>query len=177
LGDIIRFPKMGRPLYQCIHKLPRLHLEGHVQPITRAVLRVELIITPDFDFDEKVHGHAEPFWIIVEDVDSENILHHEYFLLKRKFCKEEHTISFTIPVYDPLPPQYYIRVLSDRWLGSETVLPISFRSLILPEKYPPPTELLDLQPLPITELGTTSLGVCVCVCVCMCMCVCVCVCV
>ena len=37
-------------------------------------------------------------------------------------------------------------------LASETQLPVSFRHLILPEKYPPPTELLDLQPLPVTAL-------------------------
>ena len=36
--------------------------------------------------------------------------------------------------------------------ASETTLPVSFRHLILPEKYPPPTELLDLQPLPVTAL-------------------------
>ena len=36
--------------------------------------------------------------------------------------------------------------------ASETQLPVSFRHLILPEKYPPPTELLDLQPLPVTAL-------------------------
>jgi len=36
-------------------------------------------------------------------------------------------------------------VVSDRWLQSEAVLPVSFRHLILPERYPPPTELLDLQ--------------------------------
>ncbi|GJY73501.1 DExH-box ATP-dependent RNA helicase DExH12-like protein [Tanacetum coccineum] len=41
---------------------------------------------------------------------------------------------------------------SDRWIGSLSVLPVSFRHLILPEKYPPPTELLDLQPLPVTAL-------------------------
>ena len=29
---------------------------------------------------------------------------------------------------------------------------MSFRHLILPEKFPPPTELLDLQPLPVTAL-------------------------
>lgn len=43
--------------------------------------------------------------------------------------------------------------VSDRWLGSETILPISFRHLILPEKYPPPTELIDLQPLPLSALN------------------------
>eukprot|EP01052_Picozoa_sp_SAG31_P072134 SAG31_NODE_31093_length_372_cov_0.890110_1_plen_105_part_01 len=32
------------------------------------------------------------------------------------------------------------------------LLPISFRHLILPEKYPPHTELLDLQPLPVSAL-------------------------
>jgi hypothetical protein len=37
-------------------------------------------------------------------------------------------------------------------IGSETQLPVSFRHLILPEKYPPPTELLDLQPLPVSAL-------------------------
>ena len=61
-------------------------------------------------------------------------------------------MSFTVPVLDPLPPQYFIRCVSDRWLGSETLLPVSFRHLILPEKYPPPTELLDLQPLPVSAL-------------------------
>lgn len=37
------------------------------------------------------------------------------------------------------------QVVSDKWLQSESVLPVSFRHLILPERYPPPTELLDLQ--------------------------------
>ena len=44
------------------------------------------------------------------------------------------------------------QVVSDRWLNCEAVLPVSFRHLILPEKYAPPTELLDLQPLPVTAL-------------------------
>ena len=39
-----------------------------------------------------------------------------------------------------------------RWMHSEAVLPVSFRNLILPAKYPPHSELLDLQPLPISAL-------------------------
>ena len=80
------------------------------------------------------------------------VLHHEFFLLKQKFAEEEHTLKMFVPVFEPLPPQYFIRVVSDRWIGSETVLPVSFRHLILPEKNMPPTELLDLQPLPVTAL-------------------------
>ncbi|XP_008218414.1 PREDICTED: DExH-box ATP-dependent RNA helicase DExH12-like [Prunus mume] len=152
LGELIRMPRMGRALHKFIHQFPKLNLAAHVQPITRTVLRVELTITPDFQWEDKVHGYVEPFWVIVEDNDGEYVLHHEYFLLKKQYIDEDHTLNFTVPIYEPLPPQYFIRVVSDRWLGSQTVLPVSFRHLILPEKYPPPTELLDLQPLPVTAL-------------------------
>lgn len=64
----------------------------------------------------QVHGSSEAFWILVEDVDSEVILHHEYFLLKAKYAQDEHLITFFVPVFEPLPPQYFIRVVSDRWL-------------------------------------------------------------
>ncbi|VFQ99826.1 unnamed protein product [Cuscuta campestris] len=156
LGELIRYPKMGRTLHKVIHQFPKLNLAAHVQPITRSVLRVELTITPDFQWEDKVHGYVEPFWIIVEDNDGVYILHHEYFMLKKQYIDEDHTLNFTVPIYEPLPPQYFIRVVSDRWLGSQTVLPVSFRHLILPEKYPPPTELLDLQPLPVTALRNSA---------------------
>ncbi|KAK9919281.1 hypothetical protein M0R45_027888 [Rubus argutus] len=152
LGELIQMPKMGRTLHKFIHQFPKLNLAAYVQPITRTVLRVELTITPDFQWEDKVHGYVEPFWVLVEDSDGESILHHEYFLLKKQYIDDDHTLNFTVQIYEPLPPQYFIRVVSDRWLGSQTVLPVSFRYLILPEKYPPPTELLDLQPLPVTAL-------------------------
>ncbi|KAM0836389.1 hypothetical protein ACQ4PT_062371 [Festuca glaucescens] len=152
IGELIRFPKMGKQLHRCIHQLPKLNLSAHVQPITRTVLGFELTITPDFQWDDKVHGYVEAFWVIVEDNDGEYILHHEYFMLKKQYVDEDHTLHFTVPIYEPLPPQYFIRVVSDKWLGSQTILPVCFRHLILPEKYAPPTELLDLQPLPVTAL-------------------------
>ncbi|KFP37857.1 U5 small nuclear ribonucleoprotein 200 kDa helicase, partial [Chlamydotis macqueenii] len=146
IGELIRMPKMGKTIHKYVHLFPKLELSVHLQPITRSTLKVELTIAPDFQWDEKVHGSSEAFWILVEDVDSEVILHHEYFLL----------VTFFVPVFEPLPPQYFIRVVSDRWLSCETQLPVSFRHLILPEKYPPPTELLDLQPLPVSALRNSA---------------------
>jgi len=54
---------------------------------------------------EQVHGASEPFWIFVEDVDGEVLLHHEYFVLKKQYAEEEHTVTFTVPISEPLPPQ------------------------------------------------------------------------
>lgn len=152
IGELIRVPKLGKTVHKYVHQFPKLELSTHIQPITRSTLRVELTITPDFQWDDKLHGTSEAFWILVEDVDSEVILHHEYFLLKSKFASDEHLIKFFVPVFEPLPPQYFLRIVSDRWIGAETQLPVSFRHLILPEKNLPSTELLDLQPLPITAL-------------------------
>lgn len=152
IGELIRYAKMGRQLHRNIHQLPKVNLAAHVQPITRTILSVELTITPDFQWEDKIHGYVEPFWVIVEDNDGEYVLHHEYFLLKKQYVEDDHTLNFTVPIHEPLPPQYFIRLVSDKWLGSQTVLPVSFRHLILPEKYAPPTELLDLQALPVSAL-------------------------
>lgn len=152
LGELIRMPKMGKPLHKLVHQFPKLELQAHVQPITRSVLKIDLTIEADFVWDDKIHGFVEPFWILVEDQDSEYILYHQYWLLRKQLVEEDHHLSFTVPINEPVPPQYFVRVVSDRWLGCEASMPISFRNLILPEKYPPPTELLDLQPLPVTAL-------------------------
>jgi len=51
-----------------------------------------------------------------------------------------------------MPPNYFITGISDRWIHSETKLAKSFRKLILPEKFPPHTPLVDLVPLPVEAL-------------------------
>ena len=89
---------------------------------------------------------------MVEDVDGEIILYHDQFMLKHRYAQEEHIMTFTVPMYEPLAPNYFVSIVSDRWMHAETRLPVSFKHLILPEKYPPHTELLDLQPLPVSAL-------------------------
>eukprot|EP01107_Rhizomastix_libera_P003769 TRINITY_DN1648_c0_g2_i1.p2 TRINITY_DN1648_c0_g2~~TRINITY_DN1648_c0_g2_i1.p2 ORF type:complete len:2183 (-),score=603.76 TRINITY_DN1648_c0_g2_i1:51-6599(-) len=155
LGSLVNSPQFGHQLFTHVHAFPKLEVFVGVQPITRSVLRIELAISPDFAFNVAVHGPALGFHVLVEDGDCEQLLHHEFFVLKHKYSQagEPHLLSFTVPIFEPLPPQYFIKIVADRWMGSEIVLPVSLRHLILPEKYPPHTELFDLRPLPITSLG------------------------
>ena len=53
LGELIKMPKMGKPLYKFIRQFPKLEMQTLIQPITRTTLRIELTITPDFQWDEK----------------------------------------------------------------------------------------------------------------------------
>ena len=151
LGELVRAPRMGKALHKLVHHFPKLELAAQLMPLTRSLLKVDLTITPDFAWDDRSHGFVELFWIIVEDSDSERVLHSEMFLLKKRNVNDEHAVSFTVLVQDPLPPQYFVRVVSDRWIGSETTLALSFRNLVLPQKNAPPTELLDLQPLSVSH--------------------------
>lgn len=152
LGELVGLPNEGKRIHRLVHMFPKLELQALVQPITRSLIRVVLTIIPDFEWDERQHDNSQLFWIMVEDVDGEHILYHDSFSLRQRYAEEEHTVTLTVPIADPLPPNYYISIISDRWLQSETRLPLSFQHLIRPEPFPPHTALLDLAPLPVSAL-------------------------
>ncbi|KAI9305339.1 Sec63 Brl domain-containing protein [Cunninghamella echinulata] len=153
LGQLVHHNRMGITISKCVDQFPTLQLDVRIAPMTRNVLHVDLTITPDFMWNDKIHGSVEPWWIWAEDSDNVEIYYSEYFLLHKKQMSEDPIqINFTVPLVEPLPNQIYIRAVSDRWLGAETILPVSFQHLILPQLYPPNTDLLDLQPLPVSAL-------------------------
>ena len=153
ISELVRInKKQGEGIHKLVHTFPRLELMANIQPLTRSCILVELIITPDFKWNETYHGTSETFHVIVEDNDSEIILHYETFVLKSKYSEEDHRLNFLVPMIEPVPPQYFIRVVSDRWINCEKLLAISFKHTILPEKFPPHTNLLDLQPLLFSAL-------------------------
>ncbi|KAF4121373.1 pre-mRNA-splicing helicase BRR2 [Geosmithia morbida] len=159
MGELLGMPKAGRTVCNLVSKFPRLDVQAQVQPLTRSMLRVELAITPNFEWDDAVHGAAESFWIFVEDSDGEDVLYHDTFLLRKDYAESEsneHLVTFTVPITEPMPPNYFVSVVSDRWMHAETRLAVPFQKLILPEKFPPHTELLDLQPLPVSALKVQS---------------------
>lgn len=59
-GELIRMPKMGKTIHKYVHQFPKLDLAVHLQPITRSTLKVELTITPDFQWDDKVRTPNTP---------------------------------------------------------------------------------------------------------------------
>ncbi|KAA3671081.1 activating signal cointegrator complex subunit 3 [Paragonimus westermani] len=70
--------------------------------------------------------------------------------------KEPNHVVCTIPLFEPFPTQYLVRVSSDQWLGADTVYPLSFKRLLLPPPDPPHTNLLNLEPLPVSALQNSQ---------------------
>ena len=152
VGELLKAPKQAKMIHKLIHQFPKFELNATIQPISRSTLKIFLNLTPSFVFDEKLHSSAELFWILVTDGDNELLLHVDQFLLKRAHATFSHDLDFTVTLTDPLPANYFVAVVSDRWIASETRLALSFKNLHLPEKNHPPMEMLDLQPLSLSTV-------------------------
>lgn len=154
IGAAIRHPAAGSQIASAVAAFPSIALEAQLHPITRSVVRVHLSLTATFKWLDSVHGGALRWLVWIEDSENEHIYHSETWTLTKKMSKEgNQRLAIIVPVFEPLPNQYYVRVVSDSWFGAETLLAVSFKGLILPHKYPPHTELLDLDPLPKTALA------------------------
>jgi hypothetical protein len=159
IGALIRFQKEGFRIRKFVHQFPTLHLEAQVAPITRTVLRVVLHITADFEWNDAIHSGSEPWHIWVQDAENEEIIYSQYYILSKRQYLETQTIRFTIPIpqnastSDGAPPQIFIKAVSDKWIGAETTIAVSFKHLILPTMYRTPhTKLLNLAPLSVRAL-------------------------
>lgn len=67
IGDLTRFPKLGKILYKFVHHVPRVEINAYAQPVTRSCLKVELTVKADFKWEDDIHGRDEPFWLMVLD--------------------------------------------------------------------------------------------------------------
>ncbi|KAJ1427305.1 Sec63 Brl domain-containing protein, partial [Ochromonadaceae sp. CCMP2298] len=152
IGQLVHNQKMGGKVLELVNHLPYLSVETFIQPITRGILRLVLTLRVDFQWAERYHRNAEPFWVWVEDGENEYIYHAEHVIISKREIGSSREIEVTIPVREPLPPQYYVRVVSDTWVGCESVVTVSFQDLILPTMEPTHTDLLPVHPVPRTAL-------------------------
>ena len=156
IGNILRMPKEGRDIHKYINFVPRLDINASYKPISRTTVQIQLRIVADFNWNENFHGSAQIFWLFIVDQDGDYILHSQKFLLKRQNCNEEHFMSIHVYLGDPIPPQYFLKCISDTWMGQDIEMAIDFHNMIPPEKFLPPTELLDLQAIPVSNLVKTE---------------------
>jgi antiviral helicase SLH1 len=135
-------------------QLPRLSITPSAQPIAPDLLRIRLKIERKFDWADRVHGRAEPFWIWVADESEIEILQIINFRIQsspRVVFRE-----FIVPV-DSMPAALRIQAVSDRWIGSEQTTELPLDTIEKPSDPPPPTPLLDLPLLSLDTAGDEPL--------------------
>ena len=91
------------------------------------------------------------------NLPSQGTYHSEYVLFSRRNHPEDKALEVIVPLFDPMPSQYYIRIVSDSWVGCESLIPVSFQHVLVNGLGSPTffTNLFDLTPLPVQALNDT----------------------
>lgn len=156
LAEAINFKGNSQRAFELLSQFPKVTLNAYAQPITSTLMRVQLEVVPDWKWNSSVHGNFELFWLLVEDCDGERILFSDYLRIYKDHSEKVHLVDFTVPILDPVEPVYFITLISEKWLHSEWKIPLVITNVKIPKKFPPFTELLDLQNIPTSELKVSE---------------------
>lgn len=149
----LKAEKYGNLVWEMVQKFPQIKMHYNLEPITPSLLQIVLEITPHWKWDVSLHGFMESFTLLVEDCDCEKILYNDQFLVRKDFINNPHTITITVPLFESKQPNYFVSLISDRWLFCEKRIPLMLTKLITPKKFPAPTPLIESSLVPILELG------------------------
>ncbi|PLW27351.1 hypothetical protein PCANC_22703 [Puccinia coronata f. sp. avenae] len=146
--------RLGGVILRAARQFPRLSLDYTLQPLTESLLRVRVHAKHDFDWSAKTHGQGEPFWIWIEDGNQQEILRISRVYLRQSspHFDLDFILSFS-NISGSLPEELCLRVISDRWIGSDNLKEVSLKDLKLCPIPPQHTPLLELPLLVTSRLG------------------------
>lgn len=145
--------RIGGFVLSAAKQFPSLSLSFSLRPITSDILRIEVSVERNFEWNEKTNGGMEPFYVWVEDSQGLDILQWSQLHLRPQTTKTD--LMFDIQIPESIEG-VSIRWISDRWIGAEDTVWISFDDLVMPDLPQNHLELLDL-PLLSSEILKNTL--------------------
>lgn len=160
LAEAINLKGNSRRVHELLQQFPKLSLSYYAQPLTHDSLRVQVEIIPDWDWNVSVHGNFQDYLVFVEDTDGDKLLFRDRLSIEKSAQKREMLLDFTVPLSDPVQPNYFITFINDKWLHSEFKIPLMISDLKIPKKPPSFTKLIDIEAattgqLKVSEFETT----------------------
>ncbi|KAF8138604.1 Sec63-domain-containing protein [Boletus edulis] len=152
LGNLIRLNEyQGQRLLAAAKQFPSLEVEYSLRPLGPDTLKVTITVIRAFDWNLKVHGTIEPFWLWVEDHEGKTILQLAHILLRE--TTDSLDVEFVISISaDTLPPSITIRLVSDKWLGADNELPVQLDGISMPAACHSHARRLDVGFLPLSTI-------------------------
>ena len=144
LGKLIHLnERHGTALLTAAKQFPLVEIDYNLRPLGSDVIKIAVHVHRSFTWNSKTHGSAEPFWLWIEDLDGITIRQSFHLLFRQ--TTETISVDFFISIPDGKPPSSMtIQFVSDRWMGAESCLPVSFESLVMPSTSQSHTPLLNL---------------------------------
>ncbi|KIK95504.1 hypothetical protein PAXRUDRAFT_11409 [Paxillus rubicundulus Ve08.2h10] len=152
LGELIGLNEYhGRALLTAAKQFPSVELSNSLRPLGPDTLKIIVTVTPTFDWNSKVHGSTEPFWLWVEDHEGNKILQFTVILLRES--TDALDVEFVISISVDTPPSSItIRVVSSRWLGADNERLVPLDSLFMPVASNSHTRRVDIGFLTLSSI-------------------------
>jgi antiviral helicase SLH1 len=157
LGKLIHLNEIhGNALLAAAKQFPSAIIKCDLRPLGPDVLRIVTHVQRNFDWNAKIHGFVEPFWLWVEDHEGASILQMSQLIFRQNTTTLD--VDFVISMsITPNTPSVTIRFVSDRWMGAEDEVIVSLDSLHMPSSTADHTPKLDLPFLPLSVCGMPKL--------------------
>ncbi len=156
IGDLVKLnEKHGQAILTVAKQFPATRTRVALRPMSNTLLRVDIAVERNFDWNTNLHGHSEPCYVWLEDEQGLNILQWAYISFKPSSTTID--LEFIVAIEPESKPPMTLRVISDRWVGCDESITIPLDDLAMPSVPPPATALLNIPFLPITALQDSSI--------------------
>lgn len=151
IADLIKSSERdGSVILTAAKQFPIIEVEFDLRPLTHDLLQINLHLKRNFVWNSNLHGYSEFFWVWIEDGDTSDIFQYQNVVFRPSTMSID--LEIVVPIRSVMPPSYIVRVISDRWVGSEEEVVISLQDLMMPAEPAPSTPLLDI---PYLSLSTS----------------------
>ncbi|KAJ9107447.1 hypothetical protein QFC21_000900 [Naganishia friedmannii] len=150
VGQLIRSnDKHGSAVLTAAKQFPTVDIRYALRPLSNDMLRVEVTLEKKFVWNDNVHGGAEPFYVWIEDETGMSIYQSQHVLFRQ--VTKTIDLEFLVPILSEIPGNITVRVISDRWVGSEDEMVVDLTNLVMPARNGQYTPLLDLPLLSVSS--------------------------
>lgn len=156
LGVLVHMNRVhGQAILTAARQFPTVTIRHELRPLSHDLLEVSLSLERTFEWNDRLHGSSEPFWVWAEDHTGSQILQFANVLLRS--TTSAFKLDFVVPIKGTRPPFLTIRVCSDHWIGAEDTLTIDLDHLAMPDASTVHTPLLDLPFLSLSNVRDAQL--------------------
>ena len=150
IESIVRNKSTSFEIHRALNEFPSIDFTASVEPISANVIQISHRYFPKFNWNKRIHGARQIFWLMLEDLDSLVLYHKEQVIIAPESVFVENSSNFYIPIPENCQ-RLILRLISDSWLHCESCVDLKLSGLSYPKDGRVFTDLLPLPLLPIEE--------------------------
>lgn len=152
MQEILKRDRHAEVAVDAVAQIPAFSAVAVARPLSRHLVYIDVDITPTFRFVEELHKTSTRELLLTIEHTNGTILHSETVSLPLHALQRAERdgsggvglqATIAVPLADPKPCFYFLRLMSAHWIGCEVCTPIDLMNVHLPREPKAPVEYLE----------------------------------